>query len=289
MKKVLITGAGGFIAKKLAKVMKESGFFVIGTSRTPGKRINYDEIYYGVFGEPLDEVFDAHKIDAVVHCAYDKDDRNAAKSTEGTYIWAEQAEKNSVGLQIFMSTISADEDALSPYGLKKYELEKWFIDHNQVIFRLGLVVGNEGLFGRIISTVKKSPIIPLIDGGRTLIYLSDADTLGKIVHDTILNHNKIERGKIIYLQQDPPVLFKDVLREIRKHYNLWRIFIPVPYAVLSIVLYIIEKLKFVKLGIDTNNLKGMRQVRQKSFKSDLPLLGYSGTPLDVLIKKTLEQ
>lgn len=287
MNNVLITGANGFIAKHIAKVLKASGCFVIGTSRTPCPVENYDEVLCGVLGEPLKGVFENFKVDAVVHCAYDKDNIDNIKNAEGTLIWAEQAEKHNVGLQIFMSSISAGSDAIASYGRKKYDVEKWFIEHNQVVFRLGLVVGNGGLFGRIISTVKKSPVIPLIDMGRTLLYPSDIDTVSEVVHDTVFGKNKVERGKIWYLQQKTPVSFAEILKEIRKQYNLFRIFIPVPYFVVSILMSLAEKIKFIKLGIDTNNLKGLRQVKQKKFKSDLMDLGYADTSLNVLIKKTI--
>lgn len=287
MKKILITGANGFIAKKIARTLKDSGCFIIGTSRNPVSVPDYDEIFHGVLGEPLRGVFGKHSIDAVVHCAYDKDDLENVKNTEGTLIWAEQAEKNDVVLQIFMSSISADADALAPYGQKKYEVEKWFTVHNQIVFRLGLVVGNGGLFGRIISTMKKSPIIPLIDSGKTLMYISDVDTISEIVRDTVLNKNKIKKGKVWYLQQEKPVFFVDILRGIRKQYNLFRIFVPVPYVVVSILLNLIEKFKFLKTGINTNNLKWARQVQGKKFISDLNFLGYPETPIEMLINKLL--
>ncbi len=288
MKKVLITGAHGFIAQNVSRTLKDAGFFVIGTSRRPEPQKNYDDIFYGLLGEPLKDVFDKHRIDVVVHCAYDSTEIENIKNAEGTCIWAEQAEKNDVGLQIFMSSISADQEAFSPYGQKKYEVEKWFLEHNHIVFRLGLVVGNGGLFGKIISLVKKNPVIPLIDRGRTSIYVSDADTIGSIVTDSVLGQKSIERGHIWFLQQETPLLFIDVLREIRRQYKRHCIFIPVPYTALSILLNVVEKLKFLKIGIDTNNLKGMRQVSHKSFKSDLSSLGYKEIPLDRLIRKTLD-
>lgn len=124
--------------------------------------------------------------------------------------------------------------------------------------------------------------------GRTLLYPSDVDTISQIIRDTILKENKVTRGKIWYLQQEAPVSFVDVLREIRKQYHLLRIFVPLPYFVVSILLSLSEKLKFLRSGINTNNLKGLRQVRGKKFKSDLHYLGYIDTPVEILIRKTLE-
>ena len=278
--KVLITGANGFIAKNIAKLLSESEFFIVGTSRVLKPVPNYNDVFQGVLGEPLKDVYEKHKIDVVIHCAYDKHDIDNIKNSKGTCIWAEQAERNNVGLQIFMSSISADEDAIAPYGQKKYEVEKWFLTHNQTILRLGLVIGNGGLFSRIVSSVKKNIIIPLIDGGKTLTYLTDVNLLGEIVRDTIMDKNKIERGKIWYLQQESSVYFIDILKEIQSQYNLYRIFIPVPYFVVFMVLNFIEKLKFLKLGINTNNLKGMRQTGSRIYKSDLKYLDYPEIPLE---------
>ena len=285
MKKVLITGANGFIAKNISRILKNSGCYIIGTSRIPNQIQDYDEIVKGVLGWPLNDVFEKHKIDAVVHCAYDKQDIDNNENAEGTRRWAEQAEKNNVGLQIFMSSLSADEEAVSPYGQKKYELEKWFIAHNQVVFRLGLVIGNGGLFQTMIYMVQKSPILPLIDIGKNLTYISDISTISMAVRDCIINGSKFQRGRVFYLQQGSPVFVGNILKEIRKQYGLFCIFMPIPRFIFSFFLILAEKLKSLDLGININNLKGLRQFNDKKFKSDLHSLGYLELPIEILINK----
>ncbi len=286
MKKVLITGASGFIAKNIAKVLNESGFFIVGTSRLPKPTPNYQEIFQGVLGKPLKDIYEKHNIDVIVHCAYDKDDVDNIRNAKGTLIWAEQAEKNNVGLQIFMSSLSADENAVTPYGKMKYELERWFIAHNYVVFRLGLVIGSGGLFWSIISMVKKMPILPLIDMGRNLTYISDVTTVSNIVRDFIIYTERFQRSKIYYLQQNEPVYIKDTLKEIRRQFKTFCIFVPVPPFVLSFLIKLSELMNFTDLlGINANNLKGLRQFNQKRFKSDLKTLGYLDISLELLIKK----
>jgi len=285
LRKVLITGANGFIAKSTARTLREAGCFIIGTSRNPVSVSGYDEIVHGVLGEPLKDVFENHKLDAVIHCAFDKGDTYNINNAEGTYIWAEQAEKNNVALQIFISSLSADEAAFAPYGRKKYEVEQWFLRRKHIVFRPGLVIGNGGLFGRIVMTIKKSPVIPLIDNGKTLTYFTDVDTLSDIIRDTLLNKNKVTGSKVWNLQQECPVFFGDILKEIAKHYNLFRLFIPVPRIIISFVLRLTEKMAFLKLGINVNNLKGMRQHGQRKYKSDLASLRYEELSIGAMIKK----
>ncbi|MBI4698626.1 MAG: NAD-dependent epimerase/dehydratase family protein [Nitrospirae bacterium] len=287
MKNVLITGANGFIARSISRLLSESGYFIVGVSRTHKPIPNYNEVFQGVLGEQLKDVYARHKIDVVVHCAYDKHNIDNIMNAEGTRIWAEQAERNNVGLQIFMSSISADKDAAAPYGQKKYETEKWFLAHDHIVLRLGLVIGNGGIFSSIVSSVKEHVIVPLIDGGKTLTYLTDVDVMCEIVRDAVMNNNKIARGKIWYLQQESPVYFVDILREIQSQNNLFRIFIPVPYFLVFTTLNLIEKLKILKLGITTNNLKGLRQTGSRKIESDLKTLGYPEIPLELLIKKTI--
>ncbi len=86
MKKVLITGANGFIAKYIARTLSKADFFVIGTSRKPAQVEHFNEVVSGWLGEPLRDAFENHRIDAVVHCAYDKKDIDNKKNAEGTLI-----------------------------------------------------------------------------------------------------------------------------------------------------------------------------------------------------------
>lgn len=285
MKKVLITGANGFIAQYTAGVLKEEGCFIIGTSRKAAPVSHFDEIFHGTLGKPLEGVFEKHSPDAMIHCAFDKGDTDNMRNAKGTSMWAEQAEKSEVALQIFVSSLSADENALAPYGRKKYEVEQWFLQHNQIVFRPGLVIGKGGLFGRIVETVKKSPVIPLIDNGRTLTYVTGVDTLTTVIADTVFNRNNVTRARVWNLQQASPVYFGDILKEISAYYRLSRLFIPIPSIVISLILYLADKFDFFKHGITVNNIKGMRQHGQKEYTSDLHFLGYAETPIEEMVRK----
>jgi hypothetical protein len=166
----------------------------------------------------------------------------------------------------------------------KYELERWFLAHNHVVFRLGLVVGSGGLFQSMISMVKKMPVLPLFDMGRNSTYISDVNTVSEITRAFVVNINKFQRGKVYHLQQREPVYIIDILKEIRKQLKTFCIFVPVPSFVLSFLIRISELVNLTDLiGINTNNLKGLRQFNNKTFRSDLASFGYSNMPIEMLI------
>jgi|Deesub1362A_J573_1020465.scaffolds.fasta_scaffold00670_22 nucleoside-diphosphate-sugar epimerase len=284
MKKVLISGAGGFIARHISKKLKDAGFYVIGTSRTPRPIPNYDEVYQGILGEPLEDIFENHEIDAFIHCAHDKHDIDNKKNAKGTCIWAKQAEKNKVELQIFISSLSADEDAITPYGRMKYEIEKWFISHGHIVLRPGLVIGDGGLFKATVLMVKKMPVLPLFDMGKNLTYITDVHIISTIVRDILIHTEKFQRGKIYFLQQRNPVYIVEMLKKIRKQLETFCIFVPLPAFVLSFLIKFSDITGIRNfLGININNLKGMRIFNNKTFRYDLSELGYPDRSLDTLI------
>src|SRR6266511_4375276 len=77
---------------------------------------------------------------------------------------------------------SARPDAISAYGRTKFLAEQELLSLDGlriIILRPGLVVGpgGHGLFGRLVSSVMKLPLVPLPDGGRGLIQPIQVDDL----------------------------------------------------------------------------------------------------------------
>lgn len=285
MKTVLITGAGGFIARNLAESLRRRGFNPLGVSRKPGPIGGFQKIYVGLLGQPLGEPFQKHEIDAVIHCAYDKKDRKQSLNEGGTLAWAEEAERNRVGLQIFMSSISSSEDAVSAYGQSKFRLERWFLSRRHIVFRLGLVVGDGGVFKRMADTVRRYPVVPVIGGSKTMVHLTDLSTLGKIVGDCLENEEKVGRDRPWNLHQEPPVRMKDVLTIIRKKYRCSCILVPVPFLLVSFFLSFVQKLPLIESSFDTDNIKGLLFSSKRRIPSDLARFGCSGKKLEEFLSE----
>jgi nucleoside-diphosphate-sugar epimerase len=286
-KKILITGSNGFVGRNIAKALKDSGFYLVGIIRRDATNAieHFDEVFKGLLGEPLKQVYETHKIDGIIHCAYDKNDTEHIINTRGTRLWAEQAAEHNVNLQVFISSISARPGAISLYGKSKYELEQWFIRNHHICFRLGLVIGDGGLFKTLVELLKKFPVFPLIDRGNTQTYLSDVETIGKIVRDVVKQNSNDHRGRVWNLYQPESYKFKVILKAIKSGFKTFCLLIPVPYFMLEIPLWVIEKIKWIKIGINRSNLLGIRQNTNPEMKSDLETFGYPAIPLDTLVKK----
>ncbi len=288
MKTVLISGVNGFIGHNLAKSLKETGWKIIGVDIEEKENKHLDVFYRRRLLESLEDVFDRERLGAFIHCAYHMGKDEFKINVEGTKLWAEEARQKAVPLQIFLSSISAHEDANSVYGKLKYETEKYFLHIHQVVLRLGMVIGNGGFFGRIVQTVKRWPILPLIGRGRFLVYFLGIEDICKAVRYFIDKQDILPKGVIWNIFQPKPTTLRGMMQTIKKEYGLRRFFLPVPYgAVLSAVL-ILERIPFLKVKINSNNIKGLKQYENLAVESDLLKLGLREISLEELIAKSKE-
>ncbi|HVX65421.1 MAG TPA: NAD(P)-dependent oxidoreductase, partial [Bryobacteraceae bacterium] len=163
--KIFITGAGGFLGSRIGERCAARGHAVASTSRTArGPQVRAWKL-----GEPFDAAWAAGS-DVMIHCAYDRAE-SEARNIEGTETAAAAGEQAGVPRQIFLSSYSARPDAAEPYGRIKYSLEKWFLERGYTVVRPGLVAGDGGLFARNVRQILRTPVLPLVNGGRDLIPL----------------------------------------------------------------------------------------------------------------------
>jgi nucleoside-diphosphate-sugar epimerase len=289
MKTVLITGAGGFIAKAVAAELKARHVRVIGTSRNSFKNENFDEIYRARLGESLEEVFKKeNQVDAVIHAANEMSPAASELNTSGTVKWAEEAFKNGAETQIFLSSLSAKKDSPNNYGRAKAHTEDWFLKNNGIVLRLGLVVGNGGLFGRIITIAKTLPIVPLLSGGTSLIYYQGIEQTAKIISDVALGEAKIPlnelRGKVWMLQQENPVTLRNAIEQICTASGRKFRIISFPAGLALQAVLFFEKLK-IPLPVTSDNIKGLFLNSQRQVHSDYSKFGYPNETIESLTRK----
>lgn len=287
MRTVLISGASGFIAGHIARKLKNEGFKTVGISRKPGLFPGFDHVYHGTLRQPLERVFNRETVQTFVHCANHSGKNDYEINVEGTKSWAEQAAQEGAKLQIFLSSLSAREESDSSYARAKFALEKWFLAQRQVSLRLGLVVGDGGLFGTLVTLMKKYPALPLPDGGRQRVYLTGVDFLCDVIRDVVMGAVPKRDRKLWSLFQPNPVSLKALLAEIRVQSGSRCILIPVPSGLILAAVCVTECVPFLPLRMSRNNIIGLRQDSEPEFSSDFQEFGYSELTLAELVRVSL--
>jgi len=284
LKTVLITGAGGFIAGHLAQTLRPENIRTIGISRNATDIVGFDKVYNAGLGESLKPVLASEQIDCVVHCANHTGKNEFEINVKGTTLWLEETEQQGVNLQIFLSSLLAKPDALSEYARAKHELEQKFMAINQVVYRPGMVVGDGGVFKKMKQSIEKLPIVPLLDGGNSRIYITGIGFFCRVVRDCIQNNGETLRGRAWRIQQTKAYTLKDVMRSIRHHFGYRCSFVPLPSFLVLWPVILLEKLPFVNLNVSSTNIKGLRQSGQDEYKSDFDKFAYPEQSLDELIR-----
>jgi len=281
---ILITGAGGFIGRHLARRLSGEGYRVVGISRGGAALEHCEATYRAALGDSLISVMRREDVDVVVHCANHAGPNELAINVNGARRWFEEATAHGACLQIFMSSLSAREDAATDYGRAKYVLEESLIAEGGVAFRLGVVIGNGGMFGRIKRSLARSPLVPLLDNGRGRIYFLGIDYLARVVEDSIRSDGDELRGGVWRLQQPDPCTLLELMTTIRDHYGFTCRFIPIPSLPVQWALSLGEYLP-LKLPITSTNVKGLRQSRFDEFETDFARFGYPADSLADLVAR----
>ena len=208
MKKVLVTGATGFIGKALVQALAEQQFNVIAGVRCIDQSQADTQIELGDLASTTDHTAALQGIDVVIHLAarahimHDTSSEPLAEfrkvNTAGTLNLAIQAAEAGVKRFIFISTIKVNGELtardsafqveltappVDPYALSKYEAEHGLMSLTQstgmqvVIIRPPLVYGPgvKANFATIINWLARGVPLPLgaIHNERSLIALDN--------------------------------------------------------------------------------------------------------------------
>jgi nucleoside-diphosphate-sugar epimerase len=266
MKIVVISGANGFIGSELASFFNKNRWIVralIHSNINPP--IAGVEYYIYALGDKMEErIFE--KADCFIHCAYSKDSYQL--NVTGTEQLLEKSKKYGVKKNIFISSLSSKEDALSMYGKQKWACEKLFNQPNDLVLRLGMVLGNGGLFGQMKEYLKRRSRIPLISGGNQpmqTIYIKD---LMQVINTCI---EKNISGTLS-VASDENLTYKEFYSLLCQSLNTLPSFTSVSYGLLYSVLSVSETLG-IKLPVSRENLLGLKKQSYINTSTDLKKIG----------------
>ncbi len=284
MPTIIITGSRGLVGSGLVSHFSKLGFQVRAFQRGP-KNGNHLVTYYPFdLADVQDNGFEG--ADYIVHCAYrpviSRYDRELGVNIdiEGTSKIITLAIKYGIKI-VFLSTLSAHSAAKSYYAKNKLLAERLFDTHKDLILKIGIVIGNGGgLFGRIISNLKKHKIIPLIGGGKQYTQTIALDDLCRIIEIGI-KQNITGSFKISHPNS---ITTKELYHEIADSIGTRCLFISVPLGVVYQLVRFIECMGF-KLSFTSENILGLKDLRVFDTTTDLERFGVTVKNYKVTLEK----
>jgi nucleoside-diphosphate-sugar epimerase len=242
----VLTGANGYVGSAVTGYLEAHGWKVLPWTRKGGP-VGTDFR----LGENLDPNR-LQGIHALVHCAYDFTIRRwediESVNVRGSEKLFEVARGAGVQSIVFISSISAFEQCRSLYGKAKLQIEAIAKSKGVTVIRPGLVYSTTpgGVFGRLITQVKKSAVLPQIHGGVQTQYLVHADDLGELILGCI--NGKVPAGTDpITIANEKGWELKQILKSIASSMGKRIILVPVPWRLVWMALKSCEV-----AGIPTN-------------------------------------
>ncbi len=184
-------------------------------------------------GESIAAVLAEVRPDAILHTALDPAPGAYDLNVGGTRRWLDEGRAAGAGVQVLLSSLSAAENALAEYGRGKWALEQAFQAAGEVAVRLGVVVGQGGMFARLVESARRSPVVPMLGGGQQLLYVLGVARLAEILRDimrepALTDGSESLRGRSWNLPQPNPYTLREVMDAIVRGYGLKRLTLTLP-------------------------------------------------------------
>jgi hypothetical protein len=130
--------------------------------------------------------------------------------------------------------MSAFEGCRSSYGKAKLSVEKLLQGSSNIVFRFGLVFGDQpgGVFGGIRRQVHNRRILPIIGNGLAPQYLLHEKTLTESILRAVCGDFDRAHGVPITLAYPEPWPFRDLVNSIAASESRRVVLIPVPHQLL---------------------------------------------------------
>lgn len=267
---IIITGANGFIGTHLVEYFNAKSWKVRAlVHHFPRcKLTGVDYIQYRIEEKPDERNFEA--VDFLVHCAYLRFEQNRDADSiniNGTKALIELCRERNIKL-VFLSSFSAHEKAESHYGKTKFASEKLFDISQDLILKAGLVIGEEGLFGRMRNQMNHSFFFPLVGDGFQPLQCIYIDDLVSII-DSALSNNI---SGLYHVAESDVIFLKDFCVKMGKQLNKKIRFVPIPISFLYAVCKLCEAFR-IKIPVSSENVLGLKKLTYYDTKDDLRKLG----------------
>jgi nucleoside-diphosphate-sugar epimerase len=243
---VAVSGATGYVGSVIVGAAGSIGK-VIGLVRVPQRIDDIPWSFATTNTQAVAAALRQRGVTDLVHAAWDMKTslRHVMEKgcVEGSARLFEAVHVAGVQRLIFISTISAFDQARAVYGRSKLLTERIALQAGGVVIRLGLVYGSisGGVFGTIQNAVRRSRVVPLIGLGSTPQFLLDEATLAAVTLRALKGEFDGEKDAIT-VAHPQPWPFHELVTQIAAVERRKVILIPIPWPLLYFGLSTLERL-----------------------------------------------
>lgn len=251
-----VTGAGGYVGGRIAAHLRGAGWHVRELVHRPAS--GSPAIAYALEAGPPRGALGG--VELLVHAAYDfrpwRWPEIARVNVDGSARLLEAAAKAGVLRVVHLSSLSAFDGCVSLYGRAKLAAERRAAAHGAVNLRPGLIHGEHagGTFGALERTVCRSPVVPLVGGGRFRQYLAHEHDLAVAV-ERLAAVEAAPDEPIVGAAEEPRTL-RQILATLAGRHRRRVIFLPLPARLLLVALRAAER-SGLPLGFRSDSLVGL--------------------------------
>lgn len=234
-----LTGATGFLGKKLHQYLSANGWRVIALTRhSPAAA---DDVPWSLdVQRSIARELKEREVSSLIHAAWDFTQVDASSNrrvnVDGSARLLEDCRSAGIRNALFISSISAFPGTRSRYGLAKLTVESLFLQQRGQVVRPGLIYGSAtgGMFGSLRKLVKRSSIVPLIGTGDYLQYLIHQDDLAAVIEHMLESRHQFQMP--LTVAYPDPLSLRAILSAIAAQEGVRRHFLPVPERLVYLVL-----------------------------------------------------
>ncbi|MGX5667426.1 complex I NDUFA9 subunit family protein [Rhizobium daejeonense] len=264
---VTVFGGSGFVGRHVVRALARRGYRIRVAVRRPDLAFhlqplgNVGQISFSQANLRYRASIDAavQGADHVVNCVgiLFESGRNSFDAVQdfGARAVAEAARAAGAKLT-HVSAIGADAKSSSTYASTKGKAEAaiFSIMPDAVIMRPSIIFGQEdGFFNKFAGMAQNLPFLPLIGGGKTRFQPVHVEDVAEAIARSV--DGKLARGKIYELGGKEVLTFRQCLETILEVIDRKRPFVPMPFAIASLIGSISSSIPFVKPALTSDQVK----------------------------------